>query len=164
MRNDTLFRIALREAKHCDDEETLLDVMFPHAKRCIPPYPENRLTTIVRSAWSIEVDPDKENWVGGPARAVLSALELEMLEGNSDAALLLMKFRAAHGWRGSGQFFIANAMRLSLLDGGKPWTLRRFTAARDALERLGFLVCLHRPGENGLPGAYRFNTPQPQAA
>src|SRR5690349_16730852 len=38
-RNDTLFRRGLREARHCDDFEALLDVLRTMNMQCLPPKP-----------------------------------------------------------------------------------------------------------------------------
>lgn len=73
----------------------------------------------------------------------MTVSELDTLGGNANAALLLMKLRAAHGWREEKRFVLSKAFAASL-----GWTLRRFYAARDFLQERGFIRCLH-PGGNG---------------
>jgi Bifunctional DNA primase/polymerase, N-terminal/Primase C terminal 1 (PriCT-1) len=49
-RNDTLFRHCMRDAHHCKDRDTLLDVARTFNKRCVPPLSDGEVIEIVESA------------------------------------------------------------------------------------------------------------------
>ena len=100
---------------------------------------EDEVLKIVGSVWKYK--ERDEIWAGKEARAVLTATELNELGGNSDAALILMKLRAAHGWRDGGVFTLANALADAL-----GWGIRRFRAARDFLIERRFMEITHVGG------------------
>ena len=141
-RNDTFFRWALMESLSC---ETETELMFKagawNEAHYEPPLSESRVASTVHSAWGYSERGD--NWIGKEARAILTASELDLLGGNSDPALLLMKLMVAHGWCKGGPFALSRALAVSL-----GWTLPRFKKARSFLAEREFIVCLH-PGGNG---------------
>ena len=103
------------------------------------PLDESEVGKITRSVWKYK--ETGKLWVGGEARAVLSASELKSLNGQGDAALLLMTLRAAHGWRDGGEFILANALAATF-----QWSIPRLRKARDFLIQTKFMEITHRGG------------------
>lgn len=94
MRNDTVFKRLLREARHCDDFESLLDVARSINMDCIPPLTDARLVSTAKSAWGYETSGN--NWVGRKARASTDREEILSLSRDPAAAMLLMLLRVSH--------------------------------------------------------------------
>jgi Bifunctional DNA primase/polymerase, N-terminal/Primase C terminal 1 (PriCT-1) len=74
-RNDVLFRYLLGQVRHCDDFDTLLDIAHTRNAEFTDPLPEWEVEKTARSAYDYEINPEKENWVGGPPRVVVTAGE-----------------------------------------------------------------------------------------
>ena len=92
-RDSTLFRQLLREARHCDDFESLLDVARSVNMDCIPPMTDAQTIKIAKSAWGFEISGN--NWVGRKARASTDREEILALSYDPAAAMLLMLWRIA---------------------------------------------------------------------
>lgn len=139
-RNKSLFRYALVEARHVDDEDTLLDVVrTENENACVPELPDDEIVRLVRSAWKIQ--QEGRNFVG---RKVVPASfsEIDCLASRSpDAFALLMMLRRYHNYRQQFALGKATAWKLG-------WSLPRFRAARSCLEQQGYISCLH-PGGKG---------------
>jgi len=144
-RNNALLRQCLRDlAEGWPADELLSRAHAWNEAICAPPETDEwRIENTVKSA--IRMHDRGENWIGREARAQITGRELDGLGGNGDAVLLLLKLRAAHGWRRGGQFTLARAMAGSL-----GWTLPRFKRARTFLCEQGHLRMVH-PGGSG-PG------------
>jgi len=151
-RNDTFIRWTLGESLECETEaELLFKADAWNEAYYDPPLSESRVASTVKSAWGYK---ERDSvWIGKEARAVITISELYALGGNADAAFLVMKLRAAHGWRWGGEFALSKAFAASL-----GWTLPRFKCARVFLAERGFIECLH-PGGGGPhdPPIYRLN-------
>jgi hypothetical protein len=93
-RDDSLFRLLLREARHCDDFETLLDVGKTLNMNCVPPLDENHVIRKAKSAWNYETTG--RNWVGRKARASTDREEILAFSRDPAAALLLSLLRVSH--------------------------------------------------------------------
>ncbi|MDA1029799.1 MAG: bifunctional DNA primase/polymerase [Bacteroidetes bacterium] len=140
-RNNAFFPWAMMEALTCETEAELL---FKAAARneavCDPPLSESRVASTIHSVWGYK---ERDSiWIGKEARAVITTKELDNLDSNADAAFLLMRLRAAHGWRGGGEFALSKAFAASL-----GWTLPCFKRARAFLVEREFIVCLHQGGK-----------------
>lgn len=139
-RNDTLFRTLIREALRFSSKA---EFSFQAAELNLimfnEPLPETEVAKIVGSVWGYKAKD--ELWAGGEARAQITASELETLGGNGNAALLLMRLRAAHRWRNGGPFALANAFAASF-----GWGLEKFRSAVNTLVDLGFVKRLHTGG------------------
>jgi len=139
-RNNTLFKMLIREALSFNSEaELLFQATELNKSLFIKPLPEIEVTKVVRSVWGYKAKD--ELWSGGEARAQITASELETLGGNGNAALLLMRLRAVHGWRNGGSFALANVFAASL-----GWGLEKFRSAVNTLVGLSFLKRLHAGG------------------
>ena len=150
-RNPRLFQCALRLASQYPREEVIDRALAANGNFEMP-LPLDEALKAIHSALDYEVRG--ENWVGQEARAQIAATELDSLGGHSDAALLLMRLRVAHGWRDGGEFFLANAMSKTF-----GWGLERFRNARDFLADTGFLIRVH-PGGDGRHSPPIYRLPQ----
>jgi len=150
-RANTLFRLALREARSALDEDELLNVLGTWNRNAfMPPLPEAELRRHVSRAWR-EYQQKGRNWVGGSSRAIISKevrLKIEQEARPSDDAShamhLLIFLKQAHGWREGGSF-ILSTLGISVSLG---WTKSRLRKARDLLERSGLITC-HIRGRQG---------------
>jgi hypothetical protein len=140
-RNFTLFERLLRLAPNCETKDELAFQAAPLNESLFKlPMDADEVLKIVGSVWRYK-ERDKL-WAGQEARAVLTTTELIELGGNSDAALILMKLRAAHGWHNGREFPLANALAVSL-----GWGLRRFHAAKAFLIKCCFLEIIYAGGK-----------------
>ncbi len=138
-RNKALFSFALREARHTDDQATLLDVVrHENENACVSPLAEAEVARIVRSAWKYE----RQGRNFASKSYVFATLDETdaLAKKTPDAFALLMILRRQHG--GRTPFVLAKAMAASL-----GWTIPRFRAARSKLEHAGYIRCLHAGGK-----------------
>jgi Bifunctional DNA primase/polymerase, N-terminal/Primase C terminal 1 (PriCT-1) len=156
-RNDELFKIALREVRHCDDLESLVDAVVTINDGLPEPLPMKEVTRLAISVWGYETAG--KNWAGQEPRAVLAqdtVKLLSMAKGGSDAITLFSNILVAHGARHSrGEPFAISpdAMSGTVL----PWSAGRIRRARQALIELGFLIEHHHGGSSrGDPSLFRF--------
>jgi hypothetical protein len=146
-RNNSLFRQALREAWHCDDLETLIDALHVHNEGFKPPLTAKEVLKVATSAWGYHLPGN--NWVGGPARAVTTADEVDAYSDAPDAFYLLQRLRIAHSAR-TEPFALAIAYADTL--GWSPYIFRK---ARKVLEDRGAIRRIHTGGNcPGDPNLY----------
>jgi hypothetical protein len=140
-RNDTLFRYALQQARHVDDEATLLDVVrTQNDAACEDLLPDAEIVKLVASAWRYQ--KQGRNFSAGGGSVVGTTFdEIDTLaQAHPDAFALLVILRRYHFQH--DRFALANAMAGEKLK----WTIRRFRTARDALVEAGLIQCVHRGG------------------
>ncbi len=143
-----LFKVSLREARHCDTLDSLIDAIKTINEGYLPPLTEAEVVSTAQSAWRKQVSG--ENWVGQGARAVLVEGDINTLGNNVDASFLLTRLRYAHACR-KGSFALSKALGESF-GWGKP----RFNAARNFLKDAGLIECTHKGGSgSGDPPRYR---------
>jgi Bifunctional DNA primase/polymerase, N-terminal/Primase C terminal 1 (PriCT-1) len=144
-RNNTIFRFALEQARHCDTFETLLDVMRTRNMDCEPQLPDDVLVSTAKSAWRYE--QEGRNLFGRGRSVVTSHEVIDALIGESQDAFILVTLLQRHHWGRS--FVLANAMADQL-----GWTRKRFAAARTLLEACG-LIQMITPASFRSPAVYR---------
>jgi hypothetical protein len=156
-RNNRLFKIALRQARHCDDLDSLIDAIATINGGLPESLTENEIVRLAASAW--EYEATGRNWVGDQPRAVLVAdtvKQLSMAPNGPDALVLLSNLLVAHGARRKrGEPFAISprAMSGSVLC----WGRNRIRNARQTLIELGFLFEEHRGGSSpGDHSLFRF--------
>jgi hypothetical protein len=156
-RNNRLFKISLRQARHCDDLDSLIDAIATINDGLPEPLTENEIVRLAASAW--EYEATGRNWVGDQPRAVLVAdtvKQLSMAPNGPDALVLLSNLLVAHGARRKrGEPFAISppAMSGSVLS----WGRNRIRNARQTLIELGFLFEDHRGGSSpGDHSLFRF--------
>jgi Bifunctional DNA primase/polymerase, N-terminal/Primase C terminal 1 (PriCT-1) len=161
-RNDTLFRLLLRQAGACDAESDLLDVAETIAADHFEldprhPFTPAEIRKTVASVWWYE--QTGRNWTGKEARAVTTATELALLQRNPDALALRLVLQCAHGAR--PEPFAVSAKALAAGEFIAGWTdFKRYARARDWLVKHGFLTLAHAGGRGaGDPHLYRLTTP-----
>ena len=139
-RNSTLHKRLLPLALNCETKDELeFQAASLNESLFDMPMDEREVRKIVGSVWKYK-EGDKI-LVGQEARAFLTATELSQLGGHGDAALVLMKLRAAHGWREGEEFPLANALGASL-----GWGLPKFRTAKQILVENRFLEVTHTGG------------------
>jgi Bifunctional DNA primase/polymerase, N-terminal/Primase C terminal 1 (PriCT-1) len=144
-RNNTIFRFALEQTRHCDTFETLLDVMRTRNMDCEPQLTDDVLVSTAKSAWRYE--QDGRNLVGRGRAVVTPHALIDELIGESQDAFILLTLLQRHHWGRS--FVLANAMADQL-----SWSRKRFAAARTLLEHLGFIQMV-APASFRSPAIYR---------
>ena len=137
-RADTLFKTALREARHCEKLDDLIDVLRTINDGYLPPLADAEVVKTAGSAWGIQERGD--NLVGQEAGAIFTRADIEMFAGNGDALLLFAMVRTAFGWT-QDEFPVAHEMRHSF-----GWGQDRFKSARDAVTSLELWKCTHEGG------------------
>jgi hypothetical protein len=144
-RNNTLYRLALEQARHSDTFDVLLDVMRTRNLDCEPPLPDDVIISTAKSAWLCE--QEGRNLVGRGRSVVTPHAVIDDLIGESQDALVLLTLLQRHHW--GRNFVLANAMADKL-----DWSRKRFAAARVLLQELG-LIQLVAPASFRSPAIYR---------
>lgn len=146
-RDNTLFRLLLREARHCDDFETLLDVGRTLNMNCEPPLEDNHIISKVKSAWNYE--KTGRNWVGRKARASTDREEILAFSSDPAAALLLSLLRVSHPIDDT-KFAVDQVKTADLLGWSRATLILRI---RNLIEKR-HLVLVHRGRGKGDPHLY----------
>jgi len=162
-RNSELFRFGLRQARNCDDEITLRDILISYNELANDPLPLLEVEGISRNAWHYE--SMGKNWVGGSARMTLIETELRAVmpaSNFSDAWFLYSMLMLMHGARSErgGSFAICiEAMAKAGTFGD--WDTKRIRRARDTLLDCHLIIRVHRGGRGkGDPSFYAFRPQQ----
>jgi len=158
-RNNTLFKVLLREARSCDDSETLLDVARTIAADFEPPLADSEVVKTAQSAWDYETNPAKENWAGRGQRIYLTEPEIPVLLENPDALVLYVKLKMSRSGDLAPRAVCPKAMAQAELIPG--WhDKRRYKKARDWLVEKGFLRLSHKGGRGaGDPSLFTLSYP-----
>ena len=144
-RNNTMFRLALEQARHCDTLDALLDVMRTRNVDCEPQLGDDVIVSTANSAWRYE--QEGRNLIGRGRAVVTPHALIDELIGESQDAFILLTLIQRHHWGRS--FVLANAMADQL-----GWTRKRFASARTLLQALGF-VQMVAPASFRSPAFYR---------
>ena len=145
-RNNALFRFCMREARYCDDLDSLLDCARTWNDGFLPPLEDEEIFRVARSAWGYE--ERGENRFGKPG-AFVPVLEANHLSTNDQDLLILLVFLRANN--GPNRIFmIADALHDRL-----GWTRKRLASARRRL--LGtYVEVVRRPSMRNGAGLYRW--------
>lgn len=151
-RNDRLFSRLMREARHCDDLETLKDVALTLNGDIPEPLPETEALRVAESAWKYE--EGGKNWCGSGGVVPIQTDVFDLLATNPDAFLLLALLKKNH----TGLHPTFAVAPHAMADAGliAAWGHCRYRKAKDALVDAGLLICTH-PGGRGKrdPSIYR---------
>ena len=149
-RNDAFFKIALREVRHCDDLDALIDVLATRNEELAEPLPLSEIARLATSAWGLETTGT--NWVGQEQRAQIEAAAVERLssdENGPDALMLLAHLRLAHGARQTrGEPFAISPSAMSAARKIGLWGPQRYRNARQTLLDLGLISQTHQGGRS----------------
>jgi hypothetical protein len=148
-RNETLWRHCMKAARSCARLENLMEaaVEFNNAE-FYRPLPADEVLKIVASAWGYEVEG--KNFFGYGPRVVLDVDVVDDLAAEAPRAFALLGILNRHH-AGSERFILAKGMAEKL-----GWSVNTMKAARDELERRGYIECLHRGGDKpNDPPVYR---------
>jgi hypothetical protein len=158
-RNNALFRLALREARHCDDLTSLIDVISGFNGQLLISLDESEVTKIAKSAWGYQVRG--ENWVGHEARAIIQASEIDLVaraRNGGDALLVYVRLRTANGARDArGEPFAISPRLMADARTFGRMSADRIRAARKTLLSAGLLRRVHEGGRGPHdPALFRF--------
>ena len=86
-RNDWLFRQCMRQARHCETLDALLDYARTCNQNCEPPMEDTEIMTVAANAWSYTARGQNRF---GQHGAWIPAEVIAAMNGNSDAVFLLV--------------------------------------------------------------------------
>lgn len=157
VRNDSLFRALLREARYCNDQDALFDAAQSINDAYHPPMAQKEVEKIVGSVWGYKVRG--EIWVGKESQIITSASELDILIENPNAFALRSVLLLAHGAREDAFALSPKAMARNLVIPG--WGPGAYRKARTWLVERGFLTVVHEGGRcPGDVGLFTLSTPE----
>ena len=157
-RNDTLFKLCLREAGSVADSDALRAFALSiNTSGAWEPLPVDEVLRTASGAW--EKQANGTNWVGSGPKIITDVSEFDRVffpaEGKpepvaADAHYLLSILRRLHFDKAT--FVCANAMHKRV-----GWTLVRLQRARRFLEAMGCVVIVrHASRQENVPALYRF--------
>jgi hypothetical protein len=145
LRGNAIWRYCMRQARHCDDLEALVDVARTFAEEEVDMTGTTHAVTdagirrAAASAWKYEIEDRNLFDRGGAILTPHTEFDALVKEPTGqDALILLMALRRNHWGR---PFILANAMAKTF-----GWGPNRFKAARDCLVKHSTLRCIHRGG------------------
>jgi hypothetical protein len=159
-RNDTLFKMCLREARSVPDGDALRTFALTlNNSGAWEPLPVDEVLRTATGAWDIQAKGS--NWVGSGPKIITEASEFDRvflpIDGKANPAAadgfyLLSALRRCHFNKPT--FFCANAMHKRL-----GWTVVKLQRARRFLEDAGCIVMV-RPAsaKDSCPALYRFGS------
>jgi hypothetical protein len=143
-RNNWLWGQCMREARHCDTLDALMDVARTRNMECEPPMEDTEVMKTALSAW--DMTQENRNHFAAHGAYVRFDETSRMIE-HVDAPGLLIWLRTHEG--PLSRFVVPNSLADRL-----GWTLRRLQAARNMLIEEGYLrqVRAAAAGIGGAPG------------
>jgi hypothetical protein len=147
VRNCTLFKQGLREVRHCDDFDALLDVLRTINMECIPTMSDAEVVKTAKSVWRYETTGT--NWVGRKARASMDRDEILAFSRDPDAALLLNLLKVSHP--GIGDRFAIDQVKTAKLF---EWDRGRLRGRIKTLMEMQRVRNVHRGRGKGEPHLY----------
>ena len=156
-RNDTLFKLCLREARSVPDGDALRAFALSiNTSGAWEPLPFDEVLRTASGAWGKQANGT--NWVGSEPKVILQASEIDRLflpadgvvSGSAqDAMVLLTLLRRLHF--GKPSFFCANEFRRRF-----GWSLPKFQLARKFLIDSGCLSMVRHASRDNGAALYRF--------
>ena len=156
-RNETLFKMCLREARSVADADALRAFALSiNTSGAWEPLPVDEVLRTASGAW--EKQASGKNWVGSEPKVILQASEIDRLflpaEGVAtaaaqDAMVLLTLLRRLHF--GKASFFCANEFRRRF-----GWSLPKFQLARKFLIDSGCVLMVRHASRDNGAALYRF--------
>ena len=156
-RNDTLFKLCLREARSVTDSDALRAFALSiNTSGAWEPLPVDEVLRTASGAW--EKQSSGKNWVGSEPKVILQASEIDRLflpadgvatGAAQDAMVLLTLLRRLHF--GKASFFCANEFRRRF-----SWSLPKFQLARKFLIDSGCLLMVRHASRDNGAALYRF--------
>jgi Bifunctional DNA primase/polymerase, N-terminal/Primase C terminal 1 (PriCT-1) len=134
-RNEQLFRMLLREVRHSDNLDALLDDARTINETFLPPLDDTEIVRIVGSVWRFQAEG--RNWVGAEQHIQITRTEMELLGNNANALALYLVLRFSHERFGAPFGISARAMANHQIIPG--WGHSRYRSARNGLLDLGIL-------------------------
>jgi hypothetical protein len=141
-RNNTLFRLLLKEARRCSCAADLVEIGRHIVATQFEPgdFPDSEIVKTSRSAWGYQATG--RNWAGKAARSTYTAETFARLD--PDAFYMLAMLKLAHQGKRETFAIIPDAMEKA--DTIPGWSHRRYRACRKRLIDAGELVMVHEGG------------------
>lgn len=139
-RNNNLWRFCMKQARHCDDVEALLDVAISWNSAFPNPLSQREVERCARSAWRYEVAG--LNFLGLQKPKITERDKImDALLDQPDAYTFLHFLKR---WHGNRQAFAIAPTAMSRA-GSPPWSRHRIAKARDVLLERGHIEQLSAP-------------------
>lgn len=149
-RNNAAFHYAMREARHSDSLEALIDAVLTWSMGMPEPLPESEVERVASSAWGYEIRG--VNFVGTKRPQVTSQdIIQDALADAPDAFYLLVMFQRFHSKRPN---FVISPRAMSEAR-NPPWDWKRIARAKDVLLVRGTILVERAPRRGRLLGLYR---------
>jgi hypothetical protein len=145
-RGTKLFEHLMRAAHHVENFDELLDVGRTFSDNCEPPMEDSRVVSTAKSVWGYTqrgLNRFGQHGAWFPIDEVH-----RLIDGDQDAALLLMFMRAQQG--PDATFMCANGLAEKF-----DWTRKRLADARSRLIELGYMAVLRNAGPKA-PALFRW--------
>jgi hypothetical protein len=129
-RNRDLFRHCMKQARHCDSLEALLDVAETFNGELVEPLDSQEVSKVAASAWHYE--ETGTNYVGVHGAFFATNEAVDLITTDQDAFVMVAFLRASN--RPDDVFMVANGLAERL-----GWTPKRVAAARTRLIDSGYI-------------------------
>jgi hypothetical protein len=149
-RNERLFNLCLRAARHCDEFDALCDVARTRNSEFSPPLEDGEVMSVAASAWRYEVVG--RNYSGGRC-AVFSVADVMPLMPDPYVAALIVWAKAS--FKPDGKFWIADGLAEEF-----GWSVYELRQTRRSAIEMG-LIRLIRPHAHRRPALYGFGRKGP---
>ncbi|MCH7832930.1 MAG: bifunctional DNA primase/polymerase [Proteobacteria bacterium] len=149
-RDDELFKQCLRDLANGHDPEKMPSRALVWNEGCNPPQTEAEVMATVASA--IKVHLEKRNWVGSRGIFQVTRADLEAFGGDADALLLFGVLGFEHGSRKEPFAISPIGMETGNVIPG--WGKKRYRNARNHLEEMGLISCVHKGTGRGNPSLF----------
>jgi Bifunctional DNA primase/polymerase, N-terminal len=145
-RNESLWRLCMKNADHCDDFEALVDVARTRNESFLPPLTDEEVVKIANSAWGYA--QRGKNRFGRPGVFFSAEEANRLITRDPDQFVLLAFLRANNG--PDSNFMVANGLAKKF-----GWGLGRLRAARRGLVGTNIKM-VKRPSSINGPALYRW--------
>jgi hypothetical protein len=145
-RNKRLFQHCLREARHCDEFDALLDVARTFNLSCVPPLTDSEVIKTAQSIWKMQIEG--RIWAGRHMVVFDSNDVNRLIRNDPDAFQLLSFLRANNG--PDSTFMATNTLAETFR-----WRRKRLANARSRLIAERYFKPVRQAGK-GTPALYRW--------
>jgi hypothetical protein len=158
-RNTVLFRLLLKQVRHCDDLATLEDcartIVADQFEQGSDPFTDAETRDVAASAWKYEAEG--KNWAGREQRLIVPVSTIDALD--AEPLKFLLTLRARHWGR---PHFALSPEAMAKADVIPGWSKHRYRSARQQVLERGYLTEIYKGGSR-LGDASLFAFAQPPA-
>ena len=146
-RNNVLFRACMKQAHHCDDLESLIDVALTVNAEVLPPMDDAEVIKVAKSAWGYTERGENRF---GQTGAWLAQSNVNALARDPALCALILWLKAANGPK--AEFLVADGLCAPKYLG---WPIDRLRQARRRAIETGWIVKIRREVK-GVAALYRW--------